>query len=48
MAAKESNPLVESSPLVVGIFYNPLSTLIPGIIPLLVNKSTNFTLSSDS
>lgn len=48
MAAKESNPLVESSPLEVGIFYKPLSTLIPGIIPLEVNKSANFFPSSST
>jgi len=45
MAAKESRPLVEvsSEP---GIFYNPLSTLIPGMIPLSFNKSTNYFPSS--
>lgn len=45
MAARESNPLVESSPWVVGMVYNPLSTLIPGTIPLEVNKSANLTPS---
>lgn len=45
MAAKESKPLVESSS-VPGIFYNPLSTFIPGTIPLSINKSTNYFPSS--
>jgi len=45
MAAKESNPLVEVSS-VPGIFYKPLSTLIPGTIPLEAKSSTNFFPSS--
>ena len=46
MAFKESKPLVEDSSLVPGIVYKPLSTLIPGTIPLSVNKSTNYLPSS--
>lgn len=41
MAARESNPLVEDSS-VPGMFYRPLSTLIPGTIPLSYKRFTNF------
>lgn len=41
MAARESSPLVEVSS-VPGMFCTPLSTLIPGTIPLSVKRSTNF------
>lgn len=33
MASRESNPFVDVSSAVPGIFYNPLSTLIPETIP---------------
>lgn len=39
MASRESNPLVEVSSAVPGIFYNPLSTLIPETIPNFLSPS---------